>query len=123
MGLKGRIDTALATDGRWTFSPWQAPELRGLSTKPVVSTRYVGTVALANRRRVAVVVRIIFGPAESSEWAEGDDIQLWDERLTDALNQVEDCFPELLSSHVDYDHRVAGTRRPYIAATIRAVGP
>ena len=127
MGLKERIDDHLASLDGVTLAAWNEPVLRptrgtdGAEFKPTISTRYIGTVLLANRRRYTVEVRMIFGPAESVRWSEGAGIQQWDEWLINRLNEVESCYPELLSSFVDYGVQVAGTRRPYIALGVRVV--
>ena len=118
--LKQRIETALRADGRWPVGSWGTP-VQG--RPPVVYCRYAGSVIDNGLRRRRAQVVMLIAPATSGEWNTGDGIETLEDELIAVLNDVDDCYPELLATRVRYDMDYPGGRHKWVALIVDPLGP
>ena len=121
MSLRSDIETALAASASFSHSVWGEPTLKGLPDKPAVMTRYGGKQVVNGDHRPIVEVFLVYRPSTSSQAYDGleDMVDL----LIAELNDVDDCYPELLPVRVLHDLVVVkyGSQR-YVSAIVSCVG-
>jgi len=141
MGLKERIDSHFGAVDDFVLSSWSDPVLGSLRARedaerlPVILTRYAGTLLFGAGRRHEVLLAAVVSVSDSSDWADGGGLEELQDRLIRELNQVPDCYPELLPAQAEYQFQLgrlatrptsrSGRSRPtsntYIALLIRCL--
>lgn len=128
MSLKERIETHLATLEWVTVTSLADPRLRSLlpgqgsDYRAVVAVRYAGQTIFDGFRRPTAAVVAIVGQSQSSLHADGQGIEDLEDDLVGALNQISDCYPELLPTEVIYDYRLPGQARRGVPGQARRGG-
>ena len=130
MSLRSDIGAALDASDDFAYSEWGHPVLDGLPTKPAVMTRYGGRQVVNGFMRPVVEVVLLYNMVQKSDAYDGLEEAV--DTLTEVLNDVVDCYPELLPVTALHDFEVvrrsAQSSRTtkavntYVGAIVRCLG-
>ena len=121
MSLRSDIAAALDASDDFEYSEWGRPVLDGIPTKPAVMTRYGGRQVVNGFLRHTVDVVMLYNTARRSDAYDGLEDAVDD--LTEVLNGVDDCYPELLAVEAIHGFKVTDKgQNTYVGATVSCVG-
>ena len=120
MTLQQRIEAALTADADWSVTPWTETTLKLFDPIPV-RARHMGHV-VSPFRRAAVAVEAILGRLSATGYGTGMTIEDVEEALIGALSRVEDCYPELLPSTINYDTLLVDKGTRFVTIRVTCLG-
>ena len=121
MSLRSDIDAALDSSADFEWSEWGRPVLDGIPAKPAVMTRYGGKQVVNGFMRHTIDVVMLYSMARRGDAYDGLEEAV--DTLTELLNGVDDCYPELLGVGAVHDFKVTKDgQNTYIGATVPCVG-
>ena len=121
MTLRSDIAVALEASAGFEYSEWGHPVLDGMPTKPAVMTRYGGRQVVNGFLRHVVDVVMLYNMSRRADAYDGLEEAV--DTLTEVLNGVDDCYPELLAVEAVHSFQITPKgQNTYVGASVPCVG-
>ncbi|MXZ01361.1 hypothetical protein F4Y93_12225 [Candidatus Poribacteria bacterium] len=124
MTLRARIVDHLGGLERWRLTSFGSPVLHDEEGTLPVLVRFLGRRRYGDRLREVCEVEAVIAPTADSEAIDGAGTETACDQLIDDLNDVADCFPELIGAIIDYERAyVKNSRHTFIVVAVQVLGP
>lgn len=124
MALRSRIADHLDSLERWRLTTFGSPEVDDEDGVTPAMVRFIGSRRFGDRLREVCEVVIVLAPTTDASAIDGIGAEAAEDQLLDDLDQVPDCYPRLIGTHVDYERSLAAdSRHTYIVLAVQVLGP